>query len=106
MILGEVSSLKAIIDSFRESEWYNNGTTNLVPSLFVKTGPGDAWRRCLSGLEALLPAEVNGPPTAKRSRITIAELAWPLKQTKARKLLAEISHHKSTLLLAISGDMR
>lgn len=106
MILGEATSLKAIIENFGESEWYTNSTTNLVPSLFGKTGPLDACRRCLSGLEGLLPAVVHGPPTAKRRKISIAELAWPLKQTKARKLLAEISHHKATLLLAISGDMR
>ncbi|KAK4207821.1 hypothetical protein QBC37DRAFT_454389, partial [Rhypophila decipiens] len=38
-------------------------------------------------------------------RISAAQLAWPFKQSRARKLLAELSHHKATLLLAISGDI-
>ncbi|KAI1346279.1 hypothetical protein F5Y01DRAFT_298090 [Xylaria sp. FL0043] len=77
MILGEATSLKAIIENFGKLEWHTNSTTNLVPSLFGKTGPLDACRRCLSGLEGLLPPVVHGSPLAKQRKITIAKLAWP-----------------------------
>ena len=109
MILGEVSSLKAIIASIgnlaQHHQQQQPASASLVACLFSKGGPVDACRRCLAGFEALLP-EVGGGDNKPPHRLMIAQLAWPLKESKARKLLAEISHHKATLLLAISGDVR
>lgn len=102
MILGEATSLRAIIDSLKVAELHPN-TAKLVPSLFEASGPVEACRCCLMALEKLLPSEAHRSPLSKPRRI--AELAWPLKESKARKLLSEISYHKSTLLLAITGDM-
>ncbi|KAH8913014.1 hypothetical protein BR93DRAFT_906681 [Coniochaeta sp. PMI_546] len=104
IILGEVTSLRAIIDSLNVADLHVN-TLRLVPGLFDKTGPVEACLRCLLSLEALLPPAPSQPSQSGWRRITFAELAWPLKESKARKLLAEISLHKSTLLLAINGDM-
>ncbi|KAH6714963.1 vegetative incompatibility protein het-e-1 [Leptodontidium sp. MPI-SDFR-AT-0119] len=105
MILGEVTSLKAIIESFSAADSHAN-TTRLVPSLFEAGGPVEACQRCLSTLRGLLPPDIPEPSKGKLRRITVSELAWPFgSQPKARKLLAEISLHKSTLLLAITGDM-
>lgn len=95
IIHGEVSSLRAIVEVLTETE---------AQSIFGQDGPFEACRRCLSDLESLLPAH-NSPDYPCRRSLTIAELAWPLKQSKARKLLAELSQHKSTLLLVISGDV-
>lgn len=103
MILGEVSSVKAVVEGCRD---VGGARQNLVARLFVPYGPVDACLRCLSGLEALLPPDPDMDVSGKKRRITLIELAWPLKQSKARKLLAEISHYKASLLLAISGDMR
>jgi hypothetical protein len=105
IILGEVSSLKAIVEGFDDPDWRKNAATSLAAGLFRKFGPIESCRRCLSGLEGLLPPQADDGATAKRRRTTMAELAWPFKQPKARKLLAEISHHKATLLLAISGEI-
>ncbi|KAK3385296.1 vegetative incompatibility protein het-e-1 [Podospora didyma] len=105
MILGEVSSLKAIIASIgdlAQQQRQENASPRLVSSIFSRGGPVEACRRCLVALQALLP-EVGGGD--KPHRLIISQLAWPLKESKARKLLAEISHHKATLLLAISGDV-
>ncbi|OIW32698.1 hypothetical protein CONLIGDRAFT_642393 [Coniochaeta ligniaria NRRL 30616] len=104
IILGEVTSLRAIIDSLSVAELHVN-TLKLVPGLLDRTGPVEACHRCLVSLEALLPPTPSQHSHSGRRRITFAELAWPLKESKARKLLAEISLHKSTLLLAITGDM-
>lgn len=95
MIYGEVSSLRAIVDVLTESE---------APSLFDKDGSFEGCRRCLTNLEGLLPADTTSDKAGRR-RLTIAELAWPLKQSRARKLLVELSQHKATLLLIISGDI-
>jgi hypothetical protein len=104
IIIGETTSLRAIIESLGTVDLHAN-TIRLVPGLLDKTGPVEACRRCLIALDALLPALSSGDTVIGRRRITFAELAWPLKESKARKLLAEISLHKSTLLLAITGDM-
>jgi hypothetical protein len=105
MIIGEVTSLKAIIESFSAADVHAN-TIRLVPSLFEASGPVEACKCCLSALRGLLPPDIPGPSKGKLRRITVRELAWPFgTQSKARKLLAEISLHKSTLLLAITGDM-
>ncbi|KAK8039399.1 hypothetical protein PG993_007810 [Apiospora rasikravindrae] len=96
MILGETTSLEAIIETLKAL-----GTDPLGLS-----GTLESCRRCLLALERLLPKpQENGVSSKKRHKITFAELAWPLKESKARKLLSEVSQHKATLLLAMSGDM-
>ncbi|EWG46180.1 hypothetical protein FVEG_06745 [Fusarium verticillioides 7600] len=100
MILGEATSLRAIIDSIGESS-----ATSLVPNLHKQNGPIKSCHSCLASLEALLPPTMGQSQAGKRHKLTLVDLAWPLKQSKVRKLLAEISHHKATLLLAMSGDM-
>jgi hypothetical protein len=117
MVYCEVSSLKTIVDIL-------TGPDQAAPSsdseeTIASIGPSfprnwaspiEACQRCLTSLEALLPSGIDfsapdGPTAPGRRRVTLAELAWPLKQSKVRKLLAEISQHKATLLLAISGDV-
>jgi len=110
MIFCEVSSLRAVVDILTGSEQSAAELCNAPPNIPLDwAGPIEACRRCLASLEALLPSggdAPSGPAAPSRRRMTLAELAWPLKQqSKARKLLAEISQHKSTLLLAISGDV-
>ncbi|KAK4444242.1 hypothetical protein QBC34DRAFT_360671 [Podospora aff. communis PSN243] len=119
MVFCEVSSLKTIVDilTLPDQPAPNSDSKGTIASIDPSfppnwAGPIEACQRCLTSLEALLPSGVgvsapDGPsPSAQgRRRLTLAELAWPLKQSKARKLLAEISQHKATLLLAISGDV-
>lgn len=104
MILGETISLRAIIDSLNSVDLHVN-TMNLVPSLFAPLGPVEACRRCLSQLEGLIPQEQPQRASQGKRIMTLAELAWPLKQSKARRVMEEISQHKATLLLAMTGDM-
>ncbi|RYO81887.1 hypothetical protein DL766_002101 [Monosporascus sp. MC13-8B] len=104
MIMGEAISLRAILDSLGAAELHPK-SMQLVPGLFGRGGPVEAIRNALSELENLLPKEIRGLSTNNSHRKFLTELAWPLKESKARKLLAEISHHKSTLLLAATGDI-
>ncbi|KAH7165318.1 vegetative incompatibility protein het-e-1 [Dactylonectria macrodidyma] len=104
MILGETISLRAIIESLNSVNLHTN-TIQLVPSLFAPLGPVEACRRCLSQLEGLVPQEQPQRALQGKRKITLVELAWPLKESKARRLMAEISQHKATLLLAMTGDM-
>ncbi|RYP02202.1 hypothetical protein DL765_010768 [Monosporascus sp. GIB2] len=104
MIMGEAISLRAILDTLGAAGLHPK-SMQLVPGLFGKGGPVEAIRNALSELENLLPKEIRGLLTNNSHRRFLTELAWPLKESKARKLLAEISHHKSTLLLATTGDI-
>lgn len=104
MIMGEVISLRAILDSLNVVDLHPT-SMKLMPDLFAKAGPVETIRNCLSALEGLLPRPVFEASASTSYRKILAELAWPLKESKARKLLAEISHQKSTLLLAITGDI-
>ncbi|KAI8629156.1 hypothetical protein F5Y19DRAFT_91780 [Xylariaceae sp. FL1651] len=101
MIFGEVTSLRAIFVSLGAANLHPN-TVRSIPTLLGTGGPIESCRLCLSALEQLLPTyDLN----ISKGRRVLTELAWPLKESKARKLLAEISQHKSTLLLAITGDV-
>lgn len=96
MILGETTSLEAIIETLKAS-----GAESLGLSVTL-----EACHACLSALEVLLPKPQRHSLSSRKWRKSMrAELAWPLKESKARKLLAEVAQHKATLLLAISGDM-
>lgn len=96
IIAGEASSLRVIFESLADAG------SGPATKLLGANGPIEACHRCLAALEALLPAEQR---RAGQRRLTLADLAWPFKQSKARKILAEISQHKATLLLAMSGDV-
>ncbi|KAM7203900.1 hypothetical protein V8F33_001871 [Rhypophila sp. PSN 637] len=111
MILCEVTSIKFIVEGLgRPDSGHKADSISLLARLFARSGPVDACKRCLSELDKLLPSEAKQGGSVVRNgrgfrRISAAQLAWPFKQCKARKLLAELSHHKATLLLAISGDI-
>ncbi|KAI5459109.1 vegetative incompatibility protein het-e-1 [Mariannaea sp. PMI_226] len=101
MILGEVMSLRAIIHGLS-----NTNLPSSTPSLFAQSGPVEACRRCLCALEGLVtPDDKNQKASQSKFRLKLADLSWPLKEPKARKLIAEMSQHKSTLLLAMTGDI-
>ncbi|KAK4209422.1 hypothetical protein QBC37DRAFT_54482 [Rhypophila decipiens] len=111
MILCEATSIKFIVEGLgRPESTHKADNPTLLSRLFAHSGPVDTCKRCLLELDKLLPLEAKQVGSVVRNtkgfrRISAAQLAWPFKQSKARKLLAELSHHKATLLLAISGDI-
>jgi hypothetical protein len=102
IIISEVTSLKDIIEAISPND-AGAGAMHSTPNLFGKMGPVEACRDCLATLESLLPPEALAFQLSKRT-LTRARLAWPLKEPKARKALAEIAQHKATLLLAMARD--
>ncbi|KAK3997926.1 hypothetical protein QBC44DRAFT_314667 [Cladorrhinum sp. PSN332] len=97
MISGEVTSLRAILSCFTDAELHPN-TEHALPTLFAPTGPIQGCYESIVALEQLLPKDPSDTSAIKR-------LTWALKEGQVRKLLADISLHKSTLLLALTGDM-
>jgi len=99
IILAETVSLKAIIETIVSTELNTNSLMDASSLLRSENGPVEECRRCLSTLERLLPTDFT-------RRLSLEMLSWPLKESKVRRILAEISRHKSTLLLALASDSK
>lgn len=77
---------------------------------------GDAQpvRECYGAIEQLeklmasVQNQAQGPPDPKRRKVQInlRNLAWPLKETKARKLLQDVARCKTTISLALTATSR
>jgi hypothetical protein len=102
LIHAEIVSLQLILKQLRGSGTLDN------PVLTDKNGPLQRCQTAAAELEILLPRATDFVPSGKRrkaSKITFATLAWALNESKAKKLLAEISQQKATILLGLSGSM-
>lgn len=107
-ILVEVSTLKTIFETLEFLTKSSNQSSNVLNILSRNGGPIEECHRSITELEKLFPQNVqsSGQERTKRQKIqsTFAALAWPLKETKARKLLDEIVRQKSTVSLALTTD--
>jgi hypothetical protein len=102
LIHAEIVSLQLILKQLRGSGTLDN------PVLTDKNGPLQRCQTAAAELEILLPRATDFVASGKRrkaSKITFATLAWALNESKAKKLLAEISQQKATILLGLSGSM-
>jgi hypothetical protein len=102
----ETSTLKAIFESlklFQDSERF---LLDNFQNLDGENGPIEGCRRSLSNLERLFGPDVDTTVQGKRRKIqvTLSGLAWPLKQSKAKKLLDEVLRYKTTISLALSSE--
>lgn len=102
IVSGEVTSLRAILFCLRDAH-LNPKTADALPSLFTSDGPVAACYNAISELNQLLPAVPAG--LIGKSTFRLSHLTWALHDGQIRKLLAEVNVHKSTLLLAITGDL-
>lgn len=110
VILIETSALKTILDNIQFLASHGHGPVNL-DTLTGKDGPIEGCRKALDQLSGLFSSEYAHGISSTRSRRRIvkdtwATLAWPFKESTARKLLAEVVQHKSTLNLALTVDIR
>jgi len=104
----EVSTLKGIAKSLQYLTQPNIANSALLEELAAVTGPIEGCRKALKELETLLPpvaASVNGKGSKRRKlKDATKVLAWPLKASKAKKLLQEIIHYKTTINLALTAE--
>lgn len=112
LIFVETSTRKATVDSLNFLVLCQHEPTPPDVPL-SKDGPIEACRKTLEKLSELFPSdytnESSGSTTqSKRRKVkaTLTALAWPLKETKARKLLSELGQHKATISLALTADLR
>ncbi|KAK0622446.1 hypothetical protein B0T14DRAFT_580695 [Immersiella caudata] len=107
-VLVEDTSLKALLETLHYLagiEPDNSDTPGLLTRLSGRDGPIEGCRKAVGMLEELLPLQTR-PPAQKRRKTAdmLKHLAWPLRQSKATKLLAEISRYKESIALAITAD--
>ncbi|KAH8894321.1 hypothetical protein GQ53DRAFT_839931 [Thozetella sp. PMI_491] len=99
VILIETSSLMSLLENLQFLEKY--GT---LPLPIALEGPVQGCRETLSELAELLPAACEREQSAPKRRRLAASLAWPLRQTKARRLLDQLMRHKTSISAAISTE--
>lgn len=108
-ILIEVLTMKTIFETQEFLTEHNKELSSVVSSLSGEGGPIEGCRRSITELERLLHQNIvkhggQGGSQRRKMQSTSAALAWPLKASKARKLLDDIMRHKATVSLALTTD--
>ncbi|KAF5487000.1 Vegetative incompatibility protein HET-E-1 [Colletotrichum siamense] len=110
-ILIETSSVKAILENVKFLVECDNGQSEIFSSLNGPSGPIEGCHEAMKSLEGLFRTDTCALQGLSRSRklkshalATLATLAWPLKESKARKLLQDVATYKNTITLALSAN--
>ena len=110
LIFVETGSLKVIFESLRFLNDNDPADSATLQRLRGPDGPVEGCKTAMDQLDKLFPPLPL--PSTKRKRANteklqtvLTSLAWPLKADRARKLLAEIMRHKSTINVALQGQL-
>jgi len=108
LILIETSTIKVILQNLQFLSSCELSSLALV-GLSGEQGPIEGCRKTIVDLEQLFPSEyavTQGKPHPKRRMVkaTLAALAWPLKENKARRLLSEMMEYKTSIVLALTTE--
>lgn len=108
-ILLEASALKTVFENLKFLSACKGPCSTMISSLHGADGPIDGCLRSVQELEGLFPPDSisikwQGWSKRKNLKATLTSLAWPLKETKARKLLDDILRYKSTITLALTTE--
>ncbi|KAF4786065.1 L-galactose dehydrogenase [Colletotrichum scovillei] len=101
-ILVECSSVGAVLQNVEFLLKFEEPDSALRKALDGDAGPIAECHGAIEQLEKLIASDQNqaqGPPDSKRRKVqvTLRNLAWPLKETKARKLLHDVARCKNTI---------
>jgi hypothetical protein len=101
----EASALKAVFESLELLRHSGHVLCNLQ-TLSERDGPVEGCRRSVSELQNLLepPPQQTSNGKWQKVQTTLSNLAWPFKESKAKKLLDEISRYKTTITLSLSTE--
>jgi len=106
LILVETSCLKSVLENLEFL--YENSPDPELRGFYIRldspNGLIQACRECLGKLDELLPDDNIQGATGKRKRatVTLQRLAWPLRETRARKLLGELGSLRASISLALA----
>ena len=107
VILIETSALKTILENLNFLSACDSSVLAATGSLSGEDGPIKGCLRTAAELENLFPtdeAQTTGWKRSKRRKLgsILTALAWPLKESRARKLLDEMMRYKTTISLALT----
>jgi hypothetical protein len=110
LIFVETGSLKVIFESLHFLDEDDPGDSATLRRLRGSEGPIEGCKAAMNQLDQLFPSLPIPSPERKgvkrqKLQMTLARLAWPLKAERARKLLDEIMCHKSTINVALQGQL-
>lgn len=110
VIMIETSALRTILDNIQFLASKGHAPANLH-TLTGDGAPVEGCHKALDQLSQLFSSEYAHDAVGNRSKrrkvkATLATLAWPFKESTARKLLEEVVQHKTTLNLALTADIR
>jgi hypothetical protein len=103
-ILIEVGSIKCVLETLELliSRGCDDGISIILQKLQSPDGALEGCKQALTALHQLFPAAQRCTDGKRRKVVlSLASLAWPLKESKARKLLEDIGRHKATISLAL-----
>ncbi|KAK2053441.1 hypothetical protein LY76DRAFT_649849 [Colletotrichum caudatum] len=108
-ILLETSAVKSVLENVGFLLQCDGGQSKMLDALTGASAPIEECQKAITDLLGLLPSKhnqgnVHGKPKRRRIQLTLEALAWPFKETKARKLLGDIARHKNTMSLALTTD--
>ena len=107
LILIEISALKTIIENLKFLTACDGTLSATTRGISGADGPIEGCRRAVAELEELFPSDASRTvrqQNSKRRRLNslLTALAWPLKESKARKLLDKMASYKATISLALT----
>ena len=109
LILVETSALKTILENLNFLTACDGPDSTAARRISGTDGPIEGCLRTVTELEKLFPSDsvrTRGQKTSKKRRLdsVLVALAWPLKESKARKLLDEMMRYKTTISLALTTE--
>jgi hypothetical protein len=107
-IMIEVGSVKSVLEVFESLiEGHGHDVSSILQKLKGSSGPLEGCREALAALESLFPTAAQSKPTnSKRKKILLSleNLAWPFKESRARKTLEDLGRYKSAISLALTTE--
>jgi hypothetical protein len=112
-ILVEMSALKAMFQDLEFLKRCDSRLSAVLERMAGSDGAIGACHQAIADMEKLFPQDFNNTHgsadrASKRMKVaykvTLVALAWPLKASKAMRLLQDISMHKATITLALTAD--
>ncbi len=105
-ILLETSMMKAILENVDPLVSNSGEGTSILKRLSGPDSPIQACHTIMTKMEALFPSSYRQvhDNTSKRQKVkaSLANLAWPFKAERAKKLVGDLSNVKATITLALT----
>ena len=108
-LLIETSAMRTILENVQFLVSCNNEPSTMLDGLSGADGPIEGCRSAIAKMEGLFPsgyAQGHKGSRSKRQKVkaSLATLAWPLKEGRAKKLVEEVIRYKSTINLALTTE--